>query len=123
MLPHAIALTEGVSLTTVDYVPIQKQATADATGTATVALDPVEPGYMWLVDALSVRSNSTADTRTLVWAGARLMDGSDSGNFDFSDRNSPVLVVSSEVLQIVWTGATPGAVCNADGQYRLILKG
>jgi hypothetical protein len=122
-LPRAVALTDGTPLTIVDYLPIQAKVTADATGQAVVTLEQVDGGYLWLVDALSVRTNSTLDSRALLWAGPRLMDGSDSGNFDFSDRNSPILVVSGEALQIVWTGATPGAICNVDGQYRLVRKG
>lgn len=123
MLPTAIATTSGVQLTVVDVLPMSSSATADATGTATIQFDQVESGWLWLVTAMSVRTTSTTQTRCAVFAGSRLMDGSDTGNFDFSDRNSPVLVNSAEQLSVVWTGATPGAVCTFDGQYQLVTRG
>lgn len=123
MLPTAVALQAGTSLTVVDYLPLHADAVADATGQAVATWDPVELGYMWLVDGLSVRTTSTTDTRATVWAGPRLMDGSDSGNFDISDRSAPILVAAGEALEVVWTGATPGATCTFDGQYQLIIKG
>lgn len=123
MLPRAVALTQGTGLTVVDYLPLSDSATADATGTATVSFDPVAQGYMWLVTGLSVRSNSTGAVRTMTWAGPRLMDGSDDGTFDISDRNSPILVASGEALQLVWTGCVPGSVCTVDGQYQYVLRG
>lgn len=121
--PRAVALTTGTSLLVVDYLPLHQDVTADSTGTATATFDQVEQGYIWLVTAGSVRTNSATDTRAIVWAGPRFMDGSDSGNFDATDRNSPILVAAGEQLQIVWSGATPGAVCTFDGQYQLVLKG
>lgn len=122
-LPRAVALTEGTPLTVVDYLPLQRDAAADATGGAIVAFDMVPQGYLWLVTAASVRSNSLSDPRVIVWAGPRFMDGSDAGNFDVSDRNSPILVAAGEQLQIVWSDATPGAICTFNGQYQLVLKG
>jgi hypothetical protein len=123
MLPTAVALQTGTPLTVVDYLPLHATATADESGQAAITFDPVALGYMWLVDGLSVRTTSTGDTRATVWAGPRLMDGSDAGNFDISDRASPVLVAAGEALEIAWTGATPGAICTFDGQYQLIVKG
>lgn len=121
-LPRAVALSQGTSLTVVDYLPLHADATADSTGTAVAAWDAVQLAYMWLVTGITVRSNSAADTRSYVWAGPRLMDGSDSGNFDISDRSSPILVAAGEQFQVVWTGATPGAVCTIDAQYELVVK-
>jgi hypothetical protein len=123
VLPVALALSQGTPLTVVDYLPLHQDATADATGQAVVSWEAVELGYLWLMDAGSVRSNSTGDVQATLWAGPRLMDGSDGGSFDFSDRNSPVLVAAGESLQIVWTGCVPGAICTFDGQYQLVLKG
>lgn len=123
MLPRALATTTGVQLTVVDVLPLSNTATADATGTATLTFPQVDAGYLWLVDAGSVRTTSTSGTRAELWAGPRLMDGSDSGNFDFTDRNSPILVTAGESLQVVWIGCTPGASCTFDGQYQLVNKG
>lgn len=122
-LPRALALTQGTPLTVVDYLPLSMDVTADSTGTAVASFEPVELGYLWLVDAYTVRSNSLADTQATVWAGPRFMDGSDNGGFDVSDRSSAVLVAAGEQLQVVWTGATPGAICTFDGQYQLVVKG
>ncbi|MFD9242753.1 hypothetical protein ACFV0D_12635 [Streptomyces sp. NPDC059556] len=123
MLPTAIATVSGMTLTTVDILPLSQTATADADGTAEALFPQVDSGYLWLVDAMSVRSTSTEQTRCEVWAGPRLMDGSDDGTFDFSDRNSPILVNSGEELRVRWTGATPGALCVFDGQYTYLRRG
>lgn len=122
-LPRAVALTQGTPLTVVDYLPLSTTVTANASGLAVASWEAVEQGYLWLVDGMSVRNNSAANAQATIWAGPRLMDGSDAGNFDFSDRSSPVLVAAGESLQVMWTGCTPGAKCTFDGQYQLVLKG
>jgi hypothetical protein len=123
MLPRPAATTSGVQLTTVDVLPLSATATAGADGAATIEWDPVAGGYLWLVTAGSVRTTSTTPTQVQVWAGPRLMDGSNSGNFDFSDRSSPILVAANEGLKVVWTSATPGSVCTFDGQYNYVARG
>lgn len=126
MLPTALAISDGLQLTTVDILPLSGSATAAANGIATVAFDQVDPGYLWLVTAMSVRADdptTTTQPRADVYTGPRLLDGSMSGRFDISDRNAPLLVNSGEQLQIVWSGATPGALYRFDAQYYLVRRG
>jgi len=123
MLPHAVALTSGTGLVIVDYLPIHLQTTASEDGTAVIALDPVPQGYLWLVDAFSVWSTSGGNPVAEVWAGPRRMDGTQAASFDISDRSSPILVAAGESLQVTWTGADSGAICQFDGQYKLVVKG
>jgi hypothetical protein len=126
MLPTALATTDGMQLTTVDILPLSATVPADSNGVAVIAFDQVDPGYLWLITAMSVRAvdpNSTTKPRVSVMAGPRLLDGSDKGQFDISDRSSPILVNSGEQLQVIWTGATPGGLYTFDGQYNLVRRG
>ncbi|MFB7518382.1 hypothetical protein ACWGLK_31995 [Streptomyces albidoflavus] len=123
MLPTAIATIDGVNLTTVDILPLTASGVADAAGTVELDFGQVDGGYLWLLTACSVRSTSTTTCRVEVWAGPRLMDGSERGSFDISDRNAPALVNSGESLRVVWTGAEPGAVYTFDGQYNYVRRG
>ena len=127
MMPRAVATQTGVALTLLDYLPLSGTATANAQGNAVLTFDAVEPGELWRVEAMSVRTAASpappATVRAQVWAGPRLMDGSDRGSFDFSDRSAPILVNSGEQLSVQWSGVPAGTLCSFSGQYQLYARG
>jgi hypothetical protein len=44
------------------------------------------------------------------------------GNLDIADELSPIVVDSGQVLVVVWTNTTPGALYTARIQYRVMAR-
>lgn len=124
MLPRAVATTTGVQLVTVDIIPDGKTSpAAGSTGVASVTWDPVDPGYMWLIQRMSTITTSTTPTQLAVYAGTRLIDGSSAGNFDFSaDNGGGAAIVAGEQLSATWYGLSPGATATLQIQYALVAR-
>lgn len=116
-----------VQFAVADYIdaPLTTEA-ADATGICTARFDGPGGSDMWLVDRITVWSNSTAETTASVYVGqvglAGLRDLTIVGNSDIADENQPIVVPSSQPLIVEWTGVAVGAICHANIAYRLVNK-
>lgn len=102
-----------------------KQSAVFANNRAEIAVT-VPLGQWWLLDRAVIRA--TAGTPDLfVYVGTEgnenLVDGSSSGELDFADNNSPVVIQPGETLRFVWTGGTNGAVASVNAQYRVAAWG
>lgn len=80
-------------------------------------------GAVWLIDRESVRASAGSGLTMLVYVGTEsnenLVDGSGSGELDFADNNSPIIVQSGETIRFVWPSATNGVVVTVNAQYRV----
>lgn len=112
------------ALDVLDYRTAPVKGTADAGGTITATLQPVEGiGVVLLVDRIVVVTNSTSATTLSVYLGAvadeNLVDFSPNGNIDVADETQPLFVPGSTPVTFVWRGASAGAVGTARVQYRV----
>jgi hypothetical protein len=119
--------TGGATLTVVDFrTAAGTTAPADASGVITYEFPPVDAGYLWLVERITVMCPSTTPTQAIVYAGGvsptNFVDGTDRGNLDTADESSPILVDSSVVLTCQWTGASLGARGTVRVQYQLVQR-
>lgn len=122
MLPTALAPTQGAQLVVVDYDAQVFTTLAATGGICSITTDAVDPGYYWLIERMSSQCTSTSPTILTVYAGNRMMDGSSSGNFDFADEQSPILLKSTEQLTATWTGCSAGAVGTLAVQWQLVAR-
>lgn len=124
--PFSVAQVSGAALQVVDYRSQSVKATADSSGTITAAFRPVDVGYLWRVERITVLCTSSTSTQAVAYAGdplaQNMVDGTSHGNLDTADESSPILVDSSIPLTIQWTGASPGAVGVARIQYQLVKR-
>lgn len=110
------------------HVPAQRaQATAAATGIATVEYDYVPQGYCWYIERYSVHcptsgavasvfvTNGASGTAALS-SGFRV-DYTTAGADAVGDSNTPIYVPEGYHLVIQWTSATSGDACVAAIQY------
>lgn len=104
------------------FVDEFRQATVDAGGAALVSFGPVPQDERWLVDRVVVVTSSRAGA---AWFGmylddvddSRLIDGTNAGDFDVNDADSPLELEGGEQLVCVWSNATPGDVATCRIHY------
>lgn len=133
--------TAGGGVTLVDSPAAVYQDVKAAAGTTAqvVFTGPAAP-YFWWVDRITVKARAAVGTtdpagfpasssQAFVFVGTDptgavqdryLADTTLVGNLDIADQNQPVTVDSGQVLVIVWTNTTPGAIYTARLQYRLM---
>jgi hypothetical protein len=104
--------------------PIIAGATANGSGVATITLDPVPPGNVWLLDYVVVSSTSDLTSALNLYDGlpaaSTLLDGTGSlGNSGVAVYSPPRLILGTRQLTAVWSGCTPGAACTLRVEYRL----
>ncbi len=80
-------------------------------GVCRIARGPAVPGENWLVQRVTVSTNSSAETTARIYrnfvGSEQFIDGTYSGNQDVSDEMD-ILLRTGETLVIEWTGgATP----------------
>lgn len=99
------------------------RVTADAAGVAEAVFAPADMGTYWLIDRITVSSNSAAATEARVYVGPvideNLTDYTANGNLAIADESSPILVPGGDEVRVVWSSATVGAICVAVLQYRV----
>lgn len=127
LLPQPVAVTEGVSYTTVDRrIAVATTKGANAAGIAQAVFPAVPEGYLWLVERMTVMCDSALPTQATVYAGdpipINLIDGTSRGNLDVADETSPALVQTGLPLTAVWSGCTPGAIGTIRVQYQLVTR-
>lgn len=90
--------------------PYSAQGIANAAGVAEADFTP-PPGYVWDVYQIGVQSSSATPSTCSVFINQRFYCGSNIGNQDAAD-GSPLTVKWADVLRIIWSQCSPGAVCN-----------
>lgn len=98
---------------------------ATAAGVALVTLGPPDPNY-WFFDRMTIAGNSTLRPVCTLYRNAALaqnkLDSSLLGNDDVADNASPLVLKPTQLLLLVWTGATPGAVFTVTAQGRIVAR-
>lgn len=129
MIPRAIALQQqGTTFRVVDIAIVPLASTvATATGVMTAVTDPIEQGFLWLVERLVIGTTSTTDTLCQVYNGPVQNDIyrgdlTFTGNDDVAEYDPPLLIPPGVPLTLVWSGASIGAQGFASVQYQLVQK-
>jgi hypothetical protein len=125
--PVRAASGVGAGLSVLDYRSESLRThPAAADGTMTAEFEPVPPGLIWLLERITVFTDSDMPTRAMVYAGTpspqNFLDGSEGGNLDTADNACPSLIESNTPLTVQWTGATPGSIGTARIQYQLVSR-
>jgi hypothetical protein len=107
---------------TSDYADEAKTGTVAADGTALVTFGPVDASKLWRITRAVVGAQgSTLVGPALLYVGdtlpQNLRDGTSTGTFDIAEYPAPLVVPATEVLNVAWSGMTPGATVNAAIQY------
>ena len=94
-----------------------------AGGSVTAQFPPIPYDFFWSVEQISVSCNSTTTTTAKVYIDTPVSDinviaATLAGNSDQDDVNSPIIVLPTKYLYVVWTNVSLGAV----GSCRLQLK-
>jgi len=110
----------------VDWMTTTYTSAPAAGGTATIELDQLETGEMWLVDHMVAQCTSSTATVMRLYADSvaprYLRDGTDTGNFDVADWPAGLLVRPSSSLIAQWTGASDGALATLTLQARVMRQ-
>lgn len=97
-----------------------------AAGVCRVQHGPVPQDELWLVDRMVVSTDSTTATTASLYVDAidpaRMIDGSQSGNFDVADLAAAIQLAGGTILLCEWTRATAGARGTLRLQYQLLRK-
>jgi hypothetical protein len=107
---------------TTDYKDEAKVATVAADGTALITFGPVDASHIWRVTRAAVGAQGSAlEGPALLYVGdtlpQNLRDGTATGTFDIAEYPAPLVVPATVVLNIAWSGMTPGAIVNGAIQY------
>jgi hypothetical protein len=125
-LNFTTANPDGAALVVVDYRTVAASSAPAAGGSCSLTLEPVDAGYLWLVQRITVLCTSTTPTTAYVYEGdpapGNFRDGTSRGNLDVADEASPILVDSTRYLTVVWQGASAGAVGTVTVQYQLVKR-
>ena len=94
-----------------------------AGGSVTAQFPPVPYDYFWSIEQISVSCTSTTTTTAKVYvdtptADINVIAATLAGNSDQDDVNSPIILLPTKYLYVVWTNCSLGAV----GSVRLQLK-
>ena len=94
-----------------------------AGGSVTAQFPPVPYDYFWSIEQISVSCTSTTTTTAKVYVDTPAQDinviaATLAGNSDQDDVNSPIILLPTKYLYVVWTNCSLGAV----GSVRLQLK-
>lgn len=110
----------------VDFQIVQRTTDPAAGGTATLTLPQLAFDELWLVDHAVVSCTSQTSTTVRWYADtvdpARLLDGSDTGNFDVADWPAGLQLAPGSCLVSVWSGADDGAVGVLTLQARVLRR-
>lgn len=121
--PAGPAPGAGLSYTAQLVVDRQSIPLASNTGIVQLASNP-QPGTGFLIERISVNSNSATPTTARVYVGSpepqNEMDLTLAGNEDVADEASPIYVPAGATFTIVWTGGSAGANYTARVQYAVI---
>jgi hypothetical protein len=99
-------------------------ADADASGVATIIVDPIPNGELWEIELIRVTSDSAAVPTCAVYDGSpsadTLLDQTSLGNFDVLEGSPPWRLPAGSRLTIQWTGMAPTSRAHVRVQYRVL---
>jgi len=102
--------------------PLQPVATSapctQAGGSVTATFNVVQFDLFWEVTKIAVSCTSTTTTAAFVYVDVPLtpinvIASSIAGNSDQDDCATPIIILGTKQLQVVWTGCSLGAVGSA----------
>lgn len=104
-----------------DQYPVQSSK-ATAGGVAVAVLPALSPGQRWSVGIISVIGSSTANPTCQILLNGFLVSASSVGNGDSCSGFPPIEVISTDTLQVVWSGANVNDLFTACFFYRDISQ-
>ena len=83
-------------------------------GSVTAQFPPVPYDYFWSIEQISVSCTSTSSTVAKVYIDTPAQDinviaATLQGNLDQDDVNSPIILLPTKYLYVVWTNCSLGA--------------
>ena len=92
-------------------------------GSVTAQFPPVPYDYFWSIEQISVSCTSTTTTTAKVYVDTPAQDinviaATLSGNSDQDDVNSPIILLPTKYLYVVWTNCSIGAVGSVRLQHK-----
>ena len=92
-------------------------------GSVTAQFPPVPYDFFWSVEQISVSCNSTTTTTAKVYIDTPAQDinviaATLAGNSDQDDVNSPIILLPTKYLYVVWTNCSIGAVGSVRLQHK-----
>lgn len=95
-------------------------------GSVTVEYKAPAAGFAYLIDRISVYSNSSTTTACTIYCGnaspENVVDYTPAGNYDIADENSPIYIPAGSKVSVVWTGVSSTADCYVRLQYRIVTE-
>ena len=94
-----------------------------AGGSVMAQFPPVPDDYFWSIEQISVSCTSTTTTTAKVYIDTPVADinviaATLAGNSDQDDINSPIILLPTKYLYVVWTNCSLGAVGSARLQHK-----
>ncbi|MBN9327979.1 hypothetical protein [Cellulomonas sp. 73-145] len=112
--------------TLVDFIELNAVTAAAAGGVATAQFAQLDTSELWLVDHAVVSCTSSTATSVRWYRDSvdprRLLDGSNSGNFDVADWPQSLQVQPGASLLVQWSGASAGAIGTCTLQARRLRR-
>ena len=98
-------------------------ACTTAGGSITAQFPPVPYDYFWSIEQISVSCTSTTTTTAKVYVDTPAQDinviaATLAGNSDQDDVNSPIILLPTKYLYVVWTNVSLGAVGSVRLQHK-----
>ena len=98
-------------------------ACTSAGGSVTAQFPPVPYDYFWSIEQISVSCTSTTTTTAKVYVDTPMADinviaATLAGNSDQDDVNSPIILLPTKYLYVVWTNVSLGAVGSVRLQHK-----
>lgn len=92
-------------------------------GSVTAQFPPVPYDFFWSVEQISVSCNSTTPTTAKVYVDTPVADinviaATLAGNSDQDDVNSPIIILPTKYLYVVWTNCSIGTVGSVRLQHK-----
>lgn len=94
-----------------------------AGGSVEAQFPPVPYDYFWSIEQVAVSCTSTSSTVAKVYvdipvADVNVIASTLSGNLDQDDINSPIILLPTKYLYVVWTNCSIGAVGTVRLQHK-----
>lgn len=131
-LPVALQLSQGVALQVVDYQTLPRTGTLDATGSAIIAYDGIDPSQLWRVERLVIQHSSkkqltitvygTSDPRTPQPIDIRDWTPLPSGFIGVAEYPQFLTILGGSFLAIGVTGGTQGDTVTVNAQWTLVAR-
>lgn len=124
-LPTSVSVASSWQLA--DFVRWSGTSAPAVDGVATLVVDQVPSGELWLIDRAVVSTSSTSTTALRLYENSpypeNFLSGSGSGNFDEADYPQGLQLAEGTQLVAQWFGAADDAVGRLRLQGRVLRRG